>query len=187
MIEDYWDKELSLLDLVEKYNYLPNNVRNFSKILNSLKISRRSLSKSQNIAILQHKNLTPENFINNQYKHGWHIDWEDKKHFYRSSYELDYYKILDEQKISYETEKLRILYWDSQKIKQRIAIPDVYIQSQNLIIEIKSSYTYNKQNMQDRVKSFKEHGYDFKLILDHKEIEINYYLKSGQDGNVLVC
>ena len=93
------------------------------------------------------------------------------EHFYRSSYELEYYKILDEQKINYETEKLRILYWDSQLLKQRIAVPDIYIKKDNLIIEIKSNYTYDKINMKDKVKSYKEHGYNFKLILEHKEIK----------------
>lgn len=41
-----------------------------------------------------------------------------------------------------------------------------------MIIEIKSSWTLDKQNMKDKMKAYKELGYNFKLICDHKEIEI---------------
>ena len=68
-------------------------------------------------------------------------------------------------------ESKRFWYWDSQEQKQRVAIPDFYIPEQNLIVEIKSNYTYDEQNMIDRVKSFKDHGYKFKLMLNKKEID----------------
>ena len=48
-----------------------------------------------------------------QYKHGYHITWNNKKVYLRSSYEFDYAKLLDKQKINYEVENLRIKYWDS--------------------------------------------------------------------------
>jgi hypothetical protein len=167
LIEDYWGEDsLSLPDMIIKYNH--NNVMNFSKILNSLDIKRRNLKESRINTLL--KNGFSENVINYNYKQGWHIDWQGNKHFYRSSYELDYYLILDEQRIVYETEKLRILYWDSISLKQRVAIPDIYIQEENLIVEIKSNYTYDIQNMNDKVKAYKKHGYNFKLILDKQEL-----------------
>jgi len=61
-------------------------------------------------------------------------------------------------------ESLRILYWDSQLLKQRIAIPDFYLLNENKIIEIKSNYTYNKINMNDKKKAYLKHGYKFELI-----------------------
>ena len=106
--------------------------------------------------------------VNKLYKHGWHITWNNKKVFYRSSYELDYCKILDEQNIDYEMENLRIVYWDSELKKFRTAIPDFYLPKSNTIVEIKSIYTYDEQNMEDKVKAYKKHGYKFKLILDKK-------------------
>ena len=75
---------------------------------------------------------------------------------------------MDDQKIKYEVEKLRIVYWDSQLKKQRIAIPDFYLPDKNEIIEIKSTWTYDEQNMKDKFKAYKEHGYNYKLILNHK-------------------
>ena len=89
-----------------------------------------------------------------------------------SSYELDYAKELDEHQIDYEVEYLRIKYWDSQKQEYRCAIPDFYLIGDNTIVEIKSSWTLDKQNMKDKMKAYKELGYNFKLICDHQEIEI---------------
>jgi hypothetical protein len=102
----------------------------------------------------------------NKYKQGWHKTWNGNEVFYRSSYELQYMKELDEQKIKYEVESLNITYWDNQQHRYRIAIPDFYIPSKNLIVEIKSNWTYDKQNMDAKVKGYKELGYKFKLIVN---------------------
>ena len=61
--------------------------------------------------------------------------------YLRSSYEFDYAKILDSQKIEYEVETIRLEYYDSQRKTNRIAVPDFYIPSINTIVEIKSEYT----------------------------------------------
>ena len=55
----------------------------------------------------------------------------------------------------------------------RVAIPDFYIPNTNTIVEIKSTYTLDVQNMKDKVKKYKELGYDFKLILNHQEVNID--------------
>ena len=41
-----------------------------------------------------------------------------------------------------------------------------------MIVEIKSTYTLDLQNMKDKKKSYLENGYKFKCICDFKEIEI---------------
>ena len=167
--EDYYDNNLSIHMLMDKYNYTQNNPMNFSKIMNALGISRRSISDANKVAIIENRTTLPSG---NRYKSGYHNTWNGKTIFYRSSYELDYAKELDKSKTDYEVEDLRILYWDSQHDKQRIAIPDFYIPSTNTIVEIKSDWTYDEQNMIDKVKSYRKHGYSFKLILEHKEKEI---------------
>ena len=43
-----------------------------------------------------------------------------------------------------------------------------------MIVEIKSSWTLDKQNMIDKMKAYKELGYNFKLICDHKEINLGH-------------
>lgn len=163
--EEYCDDGLSLPELAEKYGH--GDIRNVSKIFKSLGIKTRTLSESQTNAFIT--NRREIHLISPNFKHGWHDTWNDKKVFYRSSYELNYCEILDKQKIDYEMEELKILYWDSQLQKQRVAIPDFYIPENNLIVEIKGDYTYDKQNMIDRIISFKKHGYEFRMILEGKE------------------
>lgn len=85
---------------------------------------------------------------------------------------MKYAKDLDEKQIDYSVEDLRILYWDTQKLKQRIAIPDFYIPSENLIVEIKSEYTLDEQNMKDKVSEYKKHGYNVCVMVDFVEREI---------------
>lgn len=162
LIEEYYDNNLSLMDIGLKYNYLNLNI---IKLFDFLKIKRRDLSKSITLSFLKEDRKLNYN-PNCTYKTGWHITWNNKKIFYRSSYELEFCKKLDDKKIDYEVEKLRILYWDSKKLKQRVAIPDFYILNENKIIEIKSFYTYDEQNMNDKVKAYKEHGYNFELYLE---------------------
>lgn len=166
LYEDYYDNELSILDLIQKYHYY-NNPMNFSKILDSLNIKRRNLSEAQQILLKNKKTDIP---VNTKYKSCWHTTWNNKQFFLRSSYELDYAKYLDNLKIDYECENLRILYWDSQKNIQRIAIPDFYLPETNEIIEIKSSWTYDEQNMKDKFKEYINHGYKPRLILNKIEI-----------------
>lgn len=167
--EDYYDNKLNIIKMAEKYNH--NNHGNFYKILNSLELEFRSNSESQQISLLN--NINQHKYINNyRFKCGWHTTWNNKKVFYRSSYELDYAKKLDTQEIDYEMEKIRILYWDSIQQKQRVAIPDFYLIEENKIVEIKSIYTFDKQNLKDKIKAYKECGYKFELILDKKIIDI---------------
>lgn len=161
LIEDYWNREMSIPELVKKYNHYDN--RNFNKILNTLEIEKRTLSESQINGLKNGKWSVPH--CKYPYKFGWHITWDNKKVFYRSSYELNYCLELDRKKIKYELESLRILYWDSQQNKQRVAIPDFYLPETNEIIEIKSEYTYNERNMKDKFKVYKNHGYKSTCIL----------------------
>ena len=102
-----------------------------------------------------------------------HISWEGKEFTLRSSYEKDFALELDERKISYIVEFKRLEYYDTQENKMRITIPDFYLPETNTIVEIKSVYTLKVQNMKDRRDAYIKLGYNFKLILEHKECNID--------------
>ena len=164
----YWDKCLSgkeIIKLYQKYN--GKSEANFNKILRSLGINLRSFSEATSLAHsmgrLSLPNITPG--FNSQ----WYTTWDNKEVYLRSSYEVDYAKQLDEQKIIYEVEGLRIKYFDTLENRYRCSIPDFYIKDDNMIVEIKSSFTYDKQNMIDRFKAYKENGYNYKMIMDGNE------------------
>lgn len=155
--------------LIETFNYY-GGPSNFHKILKTLDIQTRNLSEGQ-IFSLESGNRIDMPQINS-YHDEYHKTWDNNIVYLRSSYETDYANILDDNKIHYEVESLKIKYFDTQLNKERIAIPDFYIRDKNLIVEIKSNFTLDIQNMKDKVISYKNNGYDFKLILEHKEVDL---------------
>lgn len=165
--DDYWNKELSISDIVEKYNM--KDVGTTGGILKSLGIKSRNISESIRLAYKQGKiNPTSDPIFNS----GVHTAWNNKKVFYRSSYELDYAKELDKQKIDYEMETLKIQYFDSQKKITRTAIPDFYLPDENKIVEIKGKYYYDERNMKDKFNAYRKYGYKTELILEHESVQL---------------
>jgi hypothetical protein len=162
----YWNKGKSSNSISKIFNYAnPYNLT--GKIFNYLNIPKRTYSEaSSNHIMHSHKQIEKHT----QYKSGWHIAWNKKKVFLRSSYEFDFAEHLDNNKIDYEVEYLRIKYFDTQKQKVRIAIPDFYIPDSNEIIEIKSKFTLDKQNMIDKATEYINKGYRFSLMLDGKRL-----------------
>ena len=155
--------------LIETFNYY-GGPSNFHKILKTLDIQTRNLSEGQ-IFSLESGNRIDMPQVNS-YHDEYHKTWDNNIVYLRSSYETDYANILDDNKIHYEVESLKIKYFDTQLNKERIAIPDFYIRDKNLIVEIKSNFTLDIQNMKDKVISYKNNVYDFKLILEHKEVDL---------------
>lgn len=162
----YINQQKSSIDIAKIYNYKYN----IFQILYGLGIPTRKNHEANILSILQGK-ITPA-IDNIHFKAQWYKTWDNREVYLRSSYEIDYAKELDDQKIRYEVESLRIKYFDSQQNEYRCAIPDFYIPSTNTIVEIKSNYTLDIQNMKDKAKSYKELGYNFKLILEHKEVNL---------------
>lgn len=158
--------------LKSEFNYY-SGAANFHKILKSLDIKSRNHSDAQYFAIEHGRRDNIPNGIHYCYNDEYHITWDNREVYLRSSYETDFANMLDKQKVYYEVESLKIKYYDTKSNKFRMAIPDFYIKDENLIVEIKSQFTFDIQNMKDKVKAYKELGYNFKLILEHKEIDID--------------
>ena len=113
------------------------------------------------------------NYGHKHYIKDIHTSWNGYQFVSRSSYELDYANILDAQQINYEYEAFRIKYYDTYLEVERTSIPDFYLPDSNTIVEIKSTYTLNVQNMKDRVKAYRDLGYNFILMLNKKEVNID--------------
>ena len=162
----YWVEHKSSTEICKIYNY-PNIGNLTAKVFYYLGIPSKSCKNATNENLLEGRLIPNTNY---QYKSCWYTTWDNKEVYLRSSYELDYAKKLDEQQINYEVEFLHIKYWDSQKQEFRCAIPDFYLPDTNTIVEIKSSWTLDKQNMIDKIKTYKDLGYNFKLICDYNEM-----------------
>ncbi len=169
MIEEYEVKEMPLTQIGIKYSI---NFQTLSNLFKNIGVKVRTVSESGTLYVKKSTKPLPNSY---KYKCGWHESWMGTRHFYRSSYELEHLTNLDKEKVVYETESLRIPYFDSARNKKRIAIPDIFIPSENILIEIKSTYTYDESNMSDRVKSYKELGYKTKLIIGREKKKIIEY------------
>lgn len=173
----YWNKSMSSSEICDFFKY-PSITHLTSNIFKKyLQIPVKSSSQSTRENIKKERINVLNNIQNNsniKYKYGHHITWNGKDIFYRSSYELDYAKYLDEQQIDYEVESLKIEYYDSKIQTIRTAFPDFYLPESNTIVEIKSTYTLRNEyfNMLDKVEAYLKLGYNFKLILNHKEVDI---------------
>lgn len=168
LYNDYYIDELSLNEISKKYNF--KGFGNITTLFKMFDFKIRNFKSAGFLSYKNGKNGNQESF--NRFKSGYHTSWNGQKFFLRSSYEFDFANELDKNKIEYEVEKLRIKYFDTQKNRMRIAIPDFYLPLTNEIIEIKSNWTYNKQNIIDKFKEYSNLGYKPKLILEHLEEKI---------------
>ena len=166
----YWNKNFSSTDLAKMFNYESESTNITQKFFKYLNIPTKSVKYATIENVFEGRLIYGE--VHNQYKQHWHTTWNGKDVYLRLSYEEDYANELDKQKIDYDVECLRIKYFNTEKNEYRCAIPDFYIPSKNMIVEIKSDWTFNEQEMQDKKKAYLEQGYNFKLILEHKETEI---------------
>lgn len=157
----YWSRNYSVFEFWYKFQ-IPFWI--LQKIFKANAIPFRDSVESQKIALEEGRKTLQADQIH--YKTGHHVSWEGLEFFYRSSYELEYAKQLDEQKIPYRVENLRIRYFDTQRNKERVAVPDFYLPETNEIVEIKSTWTYNKQEMEDKFDAYKKAGYIPMLMLD---------------------
>lgn len=91
---DYWKLELSLADITKKYDI--KNTRSILLLLKLLKITTRQPTVAVQNAIF-HKKMIQKSHT--QYKHGYHMTWNKKYVYFRSSYEENLMKKLDKKNI----------------------------------------------------------------------------------------
>ena len=165
----YWNQNMSSYDLARMFNYKSNPTNITQKFFKYLDIPTKGIKYAVQEGYLEGRQKPKSD---KKYKCGWHETWDGRKVYLRSSYEEDFANKLDKEKIKYDVESLRIKYFDTQLKRDRCAVPDFYLIEQNTIVEIKSEFTLDIQNMKDKKKAYIDNGYNFKLICEHKEIDI---------------
>ena len=180
----YWNQKMSIQQIKEYVNY-PSSAGALSHFLYKI-IPIRNLSQSVQNAIAVGR-LKLSAIETAQFKTGFHKTWQNKTIFFRSSYEEDYCKELDVLKIPYDVETLIIEYYDSQQKHMRFAFPDFYLPEQNLIVEVKSAFTIDVQNMKDKFLQYKALGYNVDLLYEHVHYpDMTYFEKFNGDVAELV-
>jgi len=122
-------------------------------------------------------NMQNKDSFNRQQKSGFKVKkYKNTEIYYRGSYELDFLQKFHNKYVLENAPS--ISYFINNK--KHIYFPDFYISSLNLIIEIKSSYYYNKYK--DicilKQKAAINNGFKYILVIDKNYLELNLALKS---------
>lgn len=167
----YWNQGYSGTDLEKMFGYGKYVMYDVFKYLD---IPKRSQSDAIRNTYINGKHCTKEDGSTNGFagSSNWHLTWFGDTVFLRSSYEVDYAEELDDKKISYKVEEIRLEYFDTLLNKKRVAVPDFFLPDTNELVEIKSDFTLDIQEMLDKFKVYKESGYIPRLILEHEEIDL---------------
>jgi hypothetical protein len=166
-VEELYSKN-SLPSLAKLLNHPDKTGGNTGKGLKYLGIPISSRSSSQTKSLLQNRTKSREGC--NRYKTGY-FTYQNIEYYYRSSYELEFAQYLMEQNLSFDMENLKIEYFNSNQKRNRVAIPDFVID--NVIVEVKSNYTFDKTEMIDKFKQYQQLGYKTLLWLEKEFYELN--------------
>lgn len=153
----------SMLSMMKLYG-IPSS-KTMDTLFKLFDITARSLSEANTLALSTGR-ATPIEKNGFRSKQKWHCTWDKKKVFLRSTYEERVALFLDDARVHYETEAMRVSYFDTTKNCYRICIPDFYLPDAKTIIEVKATYWYDKSEMDDKFRRYKELGFFPILVLD---------------------
>lgn len=134
-----------MLTLMDQFN-IPSS-RTMDIVFRLFDIEARSFSEGQSNAIITNRVIMPSS---TRFNISFHKSWFGETFCLRSSYEGDYAKQLDESQTKYFVEHLRIKYFHTKQNRYRIAIPDFYLPETNTIVEVKSTYWLDEEEMRDK-------------------------------------
>lgn len=100
----------------------------------------------------------------------WYKTWENKDVFLRSMLELNEAKRLDNERIIYDVEKIKVPYIND-KGNRAIYKPDFYLPDTNTIIEIKGQAYYD-DNCKLKADATRKMGFNYIFKLNGKEVKI---------------
>lgn len=163
---DYHIKCKSMNVIMEEKG-IPSS-RSMDIIFRLFDIEARSFSDCTSNALQMGRSTLPSGI---RFKSTHHTSWFGETFYLRSSYEEDYAKQLDESQTKYFVEHLRIKYFHIKQNRYRIAIPDFYLPETNTIVEVKSTYWLDEEEMRNKKIAYTDLGYKFILNLEHKLFE----------------
>ena len=162
----YFDEKKSTSYIYKEYGIKENTLFFFFR-KNGISLRNNTQSnKNYRDSLTQDELLLEMNRChNNTYKCGYHTTFDNRQVFLRSSYEKIISQYLDELKIYYEVESLRIEYMYNNEVHDYI--PDFFIPSKNMIIEAKGSYFYkkDKEKIDTKINTSIKMGYDTRLLI----------------------
>lgn len=163
----YHIEQGSMLTIMKEFG-IPSS-RTMDTLFREFEITARTLSEAATLSIEQERIDPMKNW--HSFVHIWHGTWDAKKVLLRSSLEKRLAEFYDTQQIRYEVESLRLKYFDHTQNLYRVAIPDFYLPDDNRIVEVKSTYWLDAENMRAKARGYVNLGFKFSLYLDGELIE----------------
>jgi hypothetical protein len=178
------------IKFVEKYGV--ENIQNLDKIRNKIKktcIEKYGVSNAFKSVVVKDKikktmlerygvdhPMKNLEIFNRAQKNSYRtIKYKHSELYYKGTYELDFIEFCIKNEINIENGPT-IKYF--LNLKDRRYFSDFYLPEYNLIIEVKSTYTFNddyEENLTKKEFSIKS-GYNFIFIIDKDYSELNYIL-----------
>ena len=157
--------------LIEYNNNIENKNKKYKKIAESLRNYYKNMDPETKLAILKNSIFKIRRF-------GGHKISKcigDIEYKFRSVPEIWIAETLEELKINWEYESLRILYVFENK--QHIYVPDFYLKDYNLVIEFKG-YNFIEEHVQECKEYYtKKAGYNYSLVMYKPKNELVSYIK----------
>lgn len=181
---EYYVNKKSLPQIARDLGYRDHSIE---RIFEEQGWQRRSRSESQIESINQGRPV-PKQPSSLRSKQTHHISWEGLKFWCRSSYEVRFAEMLDEQQIPYfiESSEARTKYFDPETGKERVAVPDFYLPKTNEIVEVKSSFTLGSlDTLKAKFEAYKQRGFFPKLWLNFEYVDLDALIIQRKDVTVL--
>lgn len=118
-----------------------------------------------------------ESICSNRYKKRHEYQLENGDTIYLQGYEpygFDYLKLItDESEIRYRKKDMPVIWYEWEGRKRRY-YPDFYLQESNMVVEIKSLYTYTKdfEQIKLKIRETNNTGYNLLLLIFEKNGEL---------------
>ena len=167
LMSRYHIQNESMLTIMKEFD-IPSS-RTMDILFREFEIKARSLSDATTLSIEYNRSDPLKNA--HSFVHIRHDTWDGKKVLLRSSLEQKFAELLDASNTRYEVENMRLKYFDHTQNLYRIAIPDFYLPDHNKIVEVKSTYWLDEQNMRAKANGYIKLGFKFSLYLDGELIE----------------
>ncbi len=155
-----------------------NNLEKYGVEYISQNLDVRAKAKKTNLERYGVENVSQNTKIFNKQQQSGFLLKKFNNFSYRGTYELDFIKFCMLNNIEFENATFKIQY--SENSINRIYYPDFYIKYLNLVIEIKSNYTFNKyfnKNILKQEATIKV-GYNFLFIIDKNYDELLKIIKN---------
>jgi hypothetical protein len=161
-------KDKKVQAMLKKYGYISNSLtEECKKKLRNTNIERYGVEYPMQV----------EEFALKQQKNAHKIEYFNYDLYYQGSYEKDFLRHIDNLGLLFLVSRGKMIKYNFED-KTKMHFPDFFIESLNLIVEIKSSYYYNKfiEKNKAKMSACVDMGYNYIFIINKNYSVIDFLI-----------